>query len=83
MFTAFTSEPDFARYEALKNQIPLDEMNPPLEALRGLQRHLAGESARMDLREPDSAPEQVLNRAIWHSVKGYRTPYPELHGGGR
>jgi hypothetical protein len=25
--------------------------------------------------EPDSAPADLLNRAIWHSVKGFDTPY--------
>ncbi len=25
--------------------------------------------------EPDSAPADMLNRAIWHSVKGFNTPY--------
>jgi hypothetical protein len=37
---------------------------------------LASEAA--DLSQPDAAPEDVLNRAIWHSVKGYQTPYPRL-----
>jgi YVTN family beta-propeller protein len=76
MFSAFTAEPDFAAYTALPNRIPLDEMNPPLKALAGLQRELAEESARMDFSEPDAAPEDDLNRAIWHSVKGDQ-PYPD------
>jgi hypothetical protein len=25
--------------------------------------------------EPDSAPADLLNRAIWHSVMGFDTPY--------
>jgi hypothetical protein len=29
----------------------------------------------MDFSEPDAADAKVLNRAIWHSVKGYSTPY--------
>jgi hypothetical protein len=78
MFTAFSSEPDFVPYDALPNRVPLDEMNPPAAALRGLARQLALESARMDFVEPDAAPEQLLNRAIWHSVRGFETPYPDL-----
>ena len=42
----------------------------------GLQKELAEASLRMDFSEPDAAPEDVLNRAIWHSVKGYGTRYP-------
>jgi hypothetical protein len=78
MFTAFSSEPDFVPNDALPNRVPLDEMNPPAAALRGLARQLALESARMDFVEPDAAPEQLLNRAIWHSVRGFETPYPDL-----
>jgi len=76
MFSAFTDEPDFAPYDALPNQIPLDEMNPGLAGLTGLQRELARASMEMDFSEPDAAPEELLNRVIWHSVKGYDTPYP-------
>ncbi len=77
MFTVFTAQPDNAPYTALPNRIPLDEMNPPARALRGLQRELAEASMKMDFDEPDAAPEDLLNRAIWHSVKGYATPYPQ------
>jgi hypothetical protein len=76
MFSVFTATPDFAGFSALENRIPLDEMNPPLKALRGLERQLAEASLRMDFEEPDAAPEDVLNRAIWHSVKGFSTRYP-------
>ncbi len=76
MFSVFTADPDFTAYRARPNRIPLDEMNPPLNALRGLPRRLAEESLQMDFREPDAAPEQTLNRAIWHSVKGFAVPYP-------
>jgi len=76
MFSAFTDEPDFAPYDALPNQIPLDEMNPGLAGLTGLQRELAKASMEMDFSEPDAAPEELLNRVIWHSLKGYDVPYP-------
>ena len=73
MFSAFTDEPDFAPYDALPNQIPLDEMNP---GLTGLQRELTKASMAMNFSEADAAPEDLLNRVIWHSVKGYDAPYP-------
>jgi phospholipase C len=75
MFNAFTDKPDFTPYKSLPNQIPLDEMNPPLVALKGLQRELAKFSMTIDTSEPDSAPADTLNRTIWHSVKGFDTPY--------
>ncbi len=75
MFTSFTGEPDLTPYTARPNQIPLNEMNPGLAGLKGLQRELAEFSLTIDSSEPDSAPADMLNRAIWHSVKGFDTPY--------
>src|SRR5499427_826327 len=75
MFTSFTGRPDLTPYTALANQIPLNEMNPGLAGLKGLQRELAEFSLTIDSSEPDSAPADMLNRAIWHSVKGFDTPY--------
>jgi YVTN family beta-propeller protein len=75
MFSVFTSDPDFSPYVAIPNRIPLNEMNPSLKATSGLQRKFAEASLRMDFSEPDAADADTLNRAIWHSVKGYNTPY--------
>jgi len=76
MFTAFTSKPDFSPYTALPNQIPLNEMNPSsLAGLIGLQREMAEFSLSIERLEPDASPADILNRAIWHSVKGFSTPY--------
>ena len=75
MFSVFTAKPDFTPYSARPNQVPLNEMNPQLAGLVGLQRDLAKFSLAIDSSEPDSAPADLLNRAIWHSVKGFDTPY--------
>lgn len=50
-------------------------MNPALAGLRGRQRQFAEFSLSIDKSEPDSAPADLLNRATWHSVKGFDTPY--------
>jgi YVTN family beta-propeller protein len=75
MFPTFAPKADLTPYTARPNAIRLDEMNPPLAALRGLQLELAKFSSTIDSSEPDSAPADLLNRAIWHSVKGFDTPY--------
>ena len=75
MFSVFTDRPDFTPYTALPITIPLNEMNPALAGLTGLERQLAKFSMTIDSAEPDSAPADPLNRAIWHSVKGFHTPY--------
>ena len=75
MFSVFTPKPDVTPYSARPNQIPLNEMNPPMASLSGLQRQLAKFSLTIDSSEPDSTDAELLNRAIWHSVKGFGTPY--------
>jgi hypothetical protein len=76
MADCFQEQADLRPFRALPNNIPLDEMNPPLQALDGARRHWAQKSMELDLEEVDRADEDTLNRILWHSVKGYETPYP-------
>ncbi len=78
MDDCFMETPDLTPYSARANIIPLDEMNPDVTALRGKQRYYAEQSIKMPLDDIDEADEGLFNRVIWHSVKGYQTPYPEL-----
>jgi hypothetical protein len=78
MFDCFSKTPDFTPYKALPNRIPLDELNPPLESLKGAQRYWAQKSLEQDLEDLDRIDEDVFNRIIWHAVKGYNRPYPTL-----
>ncbi|PYV41477.1 MAG: hypothetical protein DMG06_16985 [Acidobacteria bacterium] len=64
-------------FKSLPNQIPLDEMNPALSALKGEARYWARQSLLLDFSSPDAADEEVLNKVIWHSTRGYDTPYPQ------
>jgi YVTN family beta-propeller protein len=75
MFDVFTSKRDLRPYTFLPNQIPLDEMNPAMAGLKGRQREMAKFSMTIDTSSPDSADADTLNRVIWHSVKGFDTPY--------
>lgn len=78
MTDCFNDAPDFSPYVALPNQIPLDEMNPKLSSLlSGPQLYFARKSMEMPLDDIDQADEEVFNRIIWHSVKGYDVAYPE------
>ena len=72
----FTDEPDLTPYEAVPNTIPLDELNPSVASLSGLQKQWALQSERLDLSRPDAADERMLNRAIWYAIKGFKTRYP-------
>ncbi|MCB0689048.1 MAG: hypothetical protein KDC53_21065, partial [Saprospiraceae bacterium] len=78
MEDCFVNEIDSTPYTAIANNIPLDEMNPGLGSLTGKPLYYAQKSMEMPLDEVDQADEDLFNRIIWHSVKGYDTPYPTL-----
>ncbi len=78
MFDCFTESPDFTPYSVIKNNIPLDEINPPLESLNGKKRYWAEKSMEQDLEDYDRINEDDFNRIIWHAMKGYDRPYPVL-----
>ena len=79
MTDCFTGKPDFKPYKAVKNIIPLDEMNPELVSIAGDQLYWAKKSMEQDLDDVDRIEEDTFNRIIWHSVKGYDRPYPDLN----
>ena len=78
MFDCFQGTPDFTPYTAVPNNVPLDQMNPPAKALLNpILRRDAEVSARLNFREVDKAPEDVLNRILWNAMAGTDRPYPE------
>ncbi len=77
MFDCFTNQPDLSPFAAVPNNIPIDEMNPePKKISDPLLRKHAYASNRLPLEEPDRCPEDLLNRILWHAMKGARAPYP-------
>jgi hypothetical protein len=81
MRPCFQDVPDPTPYAAAPNAIALDEMNPPLKALKGQALHWANESLGLTLDEPDQADENIFNRILWHSARGDAMPYPEMFAG--
>jgi YVTN family beta-propeller protein len=81
MRACFQEKPDLRPFAALPNRVALDEMNPPVEKLRGRQRFWAEKSLALELDKGDRADEDTLNRILWHSVRGYDAPYPERAAG--
>ncbi|MFM8878996.1 MAG: beta-propeller fold lactonase family protein [Verrucomicrobiota bacterium] len=78
MSDCFQETPDFTPYTAAPNTVPLDQMNPPAKALLNpILRRDAEVSARLNFREVDKAPEDVLNRILWNAMAGPDRPYPE------
>jgi hypothetical protein len=74
MWRVFTSSPDLEPYSGLSESIPVTLTN----TLRAYGAHA---SARMNFSREDLAPAALLNRVLWHAIKGARTPYPAIHGG--
>jgi hypothetical protein len=59
------------------NIVPLDEMNPPPKNIADvLLRRDAVVSARLNFRQVDACPEDVLNRILWRAMMGSAAPYP-------
>jgi len=77
MFDCFIEKPDLTPFVTVKNNIALDEMNPePKKIADPLLRKYAYASARLPLGAPDKCPEDLLNRILWHAMKGSEVPYP-------
>jgi YVTN family beta-propeller protein len=69
MFAAFGKDAVLTPYTAVTPKVDLTAKNPE----RGPG---AEESARMDWREYDRAPEDAVNRILWRLAKGPDVPYP-------
>jgi YVTN family beta-propeller protein len=78
MSDCFTNVPDLKPFAAIPSNVPLDQMNPDARRIsdRTLRKN-AYASARLPLKKPDQCPEDLLNRIIWHAMKGPSVPYPE------
>ena len=80
MIDCFGTIPDTTHYKAVPNNIPLDEMNPPLTSLEGKALHFAKKSMLPEYDGVDSGDDDLLNRILWYAAKG-DTAYPGKFSG--
>jgi YVTN family beta-propeller protein len=80
MTDCFIAIPDKKPYLAIKNNIPLDEMNPGLQSLNGKALHFARKSMLPEFDGVDRGNDDLLNRILWFAAKG-NTPYPSKFAG--
>jgi DNA-binding beta-propeller fold protein YncE len=80
MFDCFNNTPDFSPYQAVPNQIPLDEMNKSLSELKGTALHFARKNMEPQFDHIDSGDDDLFNRIIWFAMKG-NEPYPKKFAG--
>jgi hypothetical protein len=83
MRNCFQAKMDLTPYSCKPNRISLDEMNLPMNRLKGAALDWAKKSMKLNLAEGDAADEDTLNRILWHAQRGYDTPYPEEFAGKR
>ena len=69
MFNCFVKSPTLTPYTVLTPKVDLAAKNTK-------KSPGADESARMNFRDYDLAPEDALNRILWHAAKGPDAPYP-------
>ncbi len=75
MFDCFTENAIGDGFEKVSNRIPIDEMNPSLDALKGKGLSFAKKSMSPEFDHIDSGSDDALNRILWFSSKG-DVPYP-------
>jgi len=80
MFECFENTPKLESFDFIENKIPLNEMNPDLSKLKGKSLSYAKESMRPEYDHIDSGIDDILNRIIWHSIKG-KKKYPAAFSG--
>jgi YVTN family beta-propeller protein len=78
MLDVFQDTPDLTPYTTIPVQIALDTLNQ--KSRTAMVRRWQNASSKMfpdgPGDRPDTADENVLNRAIWYGTKGFSTPYP-------
>jgi YVTN family beta-propeller protein len=80
MFDCFTSTADKSfRYKAIRNKIPLNQMNKPTTMLKGkaLRYALASQKEAIQI---DAGDDKLLNKILWFATKGNK-PYPTKFAG--
>ncbi len=77
MRDAFTDTPDFRPYDAIKNRVLLDVMNPvPTAASNPAAKAWSAWASKQNFKSEDMVNMGQLNRDIYYSSNGFTKPYP-------
>ena len=82
MTDCFRNAIDTAPYNVIPNNVPLNQMNARLEDLSDTELYFALKSIDLPIDRPGQKTEEddmMLNYIIWHAVKGYNVPYPDIN----
>jgi YVTN family beta-propeller protein len=74
--------PDYAPYTSVTPRQSIYDVNQRVGAITGAdadaRRKATIASGKMNFREPDAAPTELLNRILWHDARGWSVPYPTI-----
>lgn len=80
MTACFTTVRDDRPFQHLENRIPLDELNPPLSALKGVSKQFALACLKLDWSDVDRADATILARSVWAAERpGQLFPWSKFH----
>ncbi len=81
-FIGPNESPDFTPYTSVIPRQSLYDVNVRVGAINGpdadARRKATVASGKMNFREPDAAPTELLNRILWHDARGWTVPYPKI-----
>ena len=69
MEACFTTTPNLSPYTAMPNRIKLDDVNPKVTILTGLQRRYAIASSKLDFSHPDAVEDDLFNRILLNDAR--------------
>ncbi|HEY2848887.1 MAG TPA: bifunctional YncE family protein/alkaline phosphatase family protein [Gemmatimonadaceae bacterium] len=76
-------KPDFTPYTSVVPKQSIYDVNKRVSEITGpdadARRRATIASGKMNFREPDAAPTELLNRILWSDARGWRVPYPAIH----
>ncbi|MDP3667979.1 MAG: phosphoesterase, partial [Sediminibacterium sp.] len=75
MADCFQNEKKEITYQALPNNVPLNQMNKNLQSLQGKAKKFAIQSQEEVFNEVDGGKDDTMNRIIWYYAKG-NAAYP-------
>jgi YVTN family beta-propeller protein len=78
MTDCFTDKINNQNYTALPSNIALNEMNMPLNTLKGTAKKMALQSQNEVFNEVDGGKDDTMNKIIWFYAKEM-IPYPTIH----
>ena len=73
----FTDKPDFTAYRAELPDVALDNLFPPKKVTAAMRRFM-DLTDQQNLEYADLANPRELNEIIWFSVRGEKSPMPEI-----